>query len=447
MLVAAITFGGVLTILVITHPYYGVAFTAASLPILDLLPEIPYFSSIVPLIGAITIIGYLFKKRTKPFKFNYVYLFSLLFVAWIFVSNPQAAWFGSERNWFFTFIQLWALLFLSGELLDTPEKQKIVMLIFSISAVASAFYALQNAGQSVNFETYMIDEAGLTDNANAAARYFTIAMVFITYLRSTQKNQFVKVIGLLGIFLTYVGVLVTLSRTGVILLTIAQGLIIILEPQRKQKFSLVLAFSMALVVVFVFSENLFKYLESFVPAIQQGTDTVGVRYNLWRSGWNMWIDHPIKGVGIGMFINKVGPYIYQLEGPHLWRAVAHNTYIQVLSETGIVGFFLFMLLVFYSLRNLILSKLKTMELLKIRNVWLIVLMVMLIGGITKSDHADKLSWMVMGISVFFANLRNSVTQISTQSKASFQGFTTPSSILKELQTTHRLSEGQSADHE
>jgi len=139
MLVAAITFGGVLTILVITHPYYGVAFTAASLPILDLLPEIPYFSSIVPLIGAITIIGYLFKKRTKPFKFNYVYLFSLLFVAWIFVSNPQAAWFGSERNWFFTFIQLWALLFLSGELLDTPEKQKIVMLIFSISAVASAF--------------------------------------------------------------------------------------------------------------------------------------------------------------------------------------------------------------------------------------------------------------------------------------------------------------------
>lgn len=88
-----------------------------------------------------------------------------------------------------------------------------------------------------------------------------------------------------------------------------------------------------------------------------------------------------------------------------------------------------------------------MELLKIRNVWLIVLMVMLIGGITKSDHADKLSWMVMGISVFFANLRNSVTQISTQSKASFQGFTTPSSILKELQTTHRLSEGQSADHE
>jgi len=196
-------------------------------------------------------------------------------------------------------------------------------------------------------------------------------------------------------------VLVTLSRTGVILLIIAQGLIILLEPQRKQKFSLVLAFSLALVVVLLFSENLFKYLESFVPTIQQGTDTVGVRYNLWRSGWNMWLDHPIKGVGIGMFINKVGPYIYQLEGPHLWRSVAHNTYIQVLSETGIVGFLLFMALVYFSLRNFIFTKALSIESKKIRNVWLVVLLVMLIGGITKSDHADKLSWMVMGLSVYF----------------------------------------------
>ena len=401
VLTIAIILGLLFAVLVLIRPYYGIAITAASLPILDLLPEIPYFSSVVPLIGVITIIGFLLKKRSRPFKFSYVYLFSLLFVVWIYVSNPQAAWFGSERNWFFTFIQLWALLLLSGELLDTPGKQKTVMLIFSISAVASAFYALQNAGQSVDFETYMIDEAGLTDNANSAARYFTIAMVFITYLRSTQKNQLLKAIGLLGIILTYLGVLVTLSRTGVILLIIAQGLIILLEPQRKQKFSLVLAFSLALVVVLLFSENLFKYLESFVPTIQQGTDTVGVRYNLWRSGWNMWLDHPIKGVGIGMFINKVGPYIYQLEGPHLWRSVAHNTYIQVLSETGIVGFLLFMALVYFSLRNFIFTKALSIESKKIRNVWLVVLLVMLIGGITKSDHADKLSWMVMGLSVYF----------------------------------------------
>lgn len=411
-----------MALLIISRPYFGIALTAASLPVIDLLPGIPYITSIVPLIGAVTIIGFLFIKRSKRFRFNYVHLFSLLFVVWIYISNPQAAWFGSGRNWFFTFIQLWALLFLTGELLDTPEKQKSVMIIFSISAVSSAFYALQITGSSVDFETYMINQAGLSDNANAAARYFIIAMVFITYLRSITKKRLLQITWLLGILLTYIGVLISLSRTGVILLVIAQALIIFMEPQNKIKFGHLLIFSLAFVVVLLFSENLFGYIETFVPAIQQGTDTVGLRYNLWRAGWNMWIDHPVKGVGLGMFINEVGPYIYRLEGPHVWRSVAHNTYIQVLSETGIVGFLLFMLLIYFSIRNFLNKKISSIEMIKIRNVWLIALVVMLIGGITKSDHADKLSWMVMGLSAFFANQKRITTQnvdwISIKNRAS-----------------------------
>jgi hypothetical protein len=35
------------------------------------------------------------------------------------------------------------------------------------------------------------------------------------------------------------------------------------------------------------------------------------------------------------------------------------------------------------------------------NFWIIVFIVMLIGGITKTDQADKLLWLVIGLSSYF----------------------------------------------
>jgi hypothetical protein len=39
----------------------------------------------------------------------------------------------------------------------------------------------------------------------------------------------------------------------------------------------------------------------------------------------------------------------------------------------------------------------------LRNVWFVVFVVMLLGGITKTDQADKMLWLTMGVSVFFHN--------------------------------------------
>lgn len=427
-----IIIGIFLAVIVLFKPYLGIGFTISSLAIIDLLPEIPFFSSVVPLIGAVTIIGFLFKPRRKYLKLEKIHLVSLLFVVWIFISNPEAAWFGSSRNWLFTFLQLWVLLFLAGDLLDTPKKQKVVILLFSVVSIASAFYAIFSGGIGEDFSS-SIRARGFTDNANAAARFFVVAMVFITYFRSAIKQPFLRFLSLIGILITYLGVFFTVSRTGIILLFSAQILIFIMQTKGKQKFRLLTIYVVLYLILWLLSDSIFDIIGTIIPTIVAGEDTFGLRLNLWRSGWVMWTNHPIRGVGIGMFINSVGPIIQRFEGPHVWNAVAHNTYVQVLSETGIIGFILFISMIIITLKNYWTADLShDTELSSLRNTWLIVFIVMLIGGLTKSDHADKLSWMVMGISVFFANVKLFSTQKQNIPKSQALNRTTSFTSKKQL---------------
>ena len=121
--------GIIVLLIVVRQPYLGLVFTISTLPIIDLLPEVPLFSSIVPLIGLVTLAGYLFQSKKpqneRTSKLDVVNLLGLLFVFWVVVSNPSAALIEGDRNWLFTFVQLWILMALSGELLKDPEQQKM----------------------------------------------------------------------------------------------------------------------------------------------------------------------------------------------------------------------------------------------------------------------------------------------------------------------------------
>ena len=71
------------------------------------------------------------------------------------------------------------------------------------------------------------------------------------------------------------------------------------------------------------------------------------RSSLWTVGARMWEDNPVGGVGLNNFVVHSGDYVREpgtlentelvVEKPH----VPHNTYLQILAETGVVGLLLF----------------------------------------------------------------------------------------------------------
>ena len=218
----------------------------------------------------------------------------------MFITNPQAAWFGHDRNWIFTYVQLLILTFLAEELLDDPKKYKTFFWVFSIVSVISATVAIQQGSIGEDIDT-SVRTAGLSEGANSAGRYFVVAMIFFVYLRTIEKKPILRTLSGIGIVITFLGVFFTVSRTAIVLLFTAIGLIILLNPQKKVNFSLIIVFMLAILTLTMLSDSVFRIISSIIPSITQGTDTIGLRYKLWDAGFRMWLDHPITGVGLAGF--------------------------------------------------------------------------------------------------------------------------------------------------
>ena len=90
--------------------------------------------------------------------------------------------------------------------------------------------------------------------------------------------------------------------------------------------------------LFVRSADTFRYIVSTLIKVDQNPG-VGIRLGVWRDALRLFRDHPIVGTGLGTF-DEVA---YSLEGntaePLFFRNGwhAHNVYLHVLAETGILG--------------------------------------------------------------------------------------------------------------
>ncbi len=70
------------------------------------------------------------------------------------------------------------------------------------------------------------------------------------------------------------------------------------------------------------------------------------RFDLWHANWEMFLDHPILGVGYGQNEAVIGDYYAKLGYPDdTFKGHAHNNYMQFLSGTGLPGLSLYLFVI------------------------------------------------------------------------------------------------------
>jgi len=175
---------------------------------------------------------------------------------------------------------------------------------------------------------------GTFPHPNVLAGYMLIALVFIAI--NFPKKRWAKITGIIVIAIGVVALLLALSRTAIIL-GVVIGIIIGIKKLTKMGF----VFIALLLVVCAFI-----LLPRFVGSNAFG-ESIVLREQLLQAGWVMFVSHPLFGIGLNNFLvvlPQISPGISVIQP-------VHNIYLLVLSETGIVGFGLFIYFLFKTFKK------------------------------------------------------------------------------------------------
>jgi len=96
----------------------------------------------------------------------------------------------------------------------------------------------------------------------------------------------------------------------------------------------------------VIKERLHNLFNFFAPEFMSDSGSLE-RKIIWRSGWRMFLSSPIIGVGLGTFMFNFKKFL--IDDYPYGPFYAHNCYLQMAAEIGVIGLFSFLLilLLFY----------------------------------------------------------------------------------------------------
>jgi O-antigen ligase len=157
-----------------------------------------------------------------------------------------------------------------------------------------------------------------------------------------------------------------------------------------------------------------------IPAtIRQGSETVGTRYELWTYAIELWRSSPIFGVGPGIFFSLSGASIRNLQGAN---AVAHNMYVSLLCENGIIGLALFLAVIVGTFRNFWATRRIASADAKLRGLsaaWEAIALFLVLSGLKADFGTHKILWTSFGVSN--ALLALAATKVTTAQRADVTG--------------------------
>jgi O-antigen ligase len=228
-------------------------------------------------------------------------------------------------------------------------RQQLVWVLgaFVLGALISAIYGLLVPAPPSDLGR--LEGAGGDPNETAAALVAAAALA-LALAASLKGKPFLRMTALAIAPVCAFASLLTLSRGGLVAFGAALIAAVLVAGRRRAQMLVIAVVAAALAV---------GYFAFFAPAsaVQRVTEVHGGtgRTDIWKVGWRMVQGAPLQGIGAGNF--PIVSIHYLLEPGALLRddfivdkpKVAHNTYLEVLAELGIVGLTLFLIVIVFAI--------------------------------------------------------------------------------------------------
>lgn len=255
-----------------------------------------------------------------------------------------------------TFAKVALMLLAISWLVRTPADFRLAAWLMVAAGVLIGCIAIYNRLNGIGLVegtrvTIGRDIGAMIGDPNDLALVLTFPLSFAAAVLSTSTVAFrTRVwLALPAVIIICWAILCTQSRGGLLGMTAVCGVILWFKVKNKW---LVAGVGAGLLMILVLAAGISS--RSSGGAAEDGIDESAMgRVYAWQAATNMAIANPLTGVGINNFYLNYYAYSPHWDGKN--HAV-HSTWFQVLAEAGVIGFIVFVVLVWRSFRQALLNQ-------------------------------------------------------------------------------------------
>jgi O-antigen ligase len=368
----------------------------------------------------------LFASGILQFSENKMNLAAMLFIAIAFLTIPFAFVRSRALDTFIHLVKFFAIYLMIVAGIKNERQLRLFIFVY-LAMIALLFvqpFLLSITGQGFLYNNNMMRLFGVTGyfaHPNQLGGITAANLPFFFYLILAERSKIIK-LACLGLFAISVRVIMlTQSRTAFVGL-MAFGAAAWLQSRRK---------ALALVLVVIFLGSLWtmapQETKDRFMTLAEVNRILGIssryelnadenvalgsmvsRYELVKQGFVAFAENPILGLGLQCFASWNGRK-YGLWNP------PHNTYIQALSEMGIIGFGAFVFVILLTFQNLLYAR-RTLKKRNMANTFLgymataslVYLICELVVASFGQDLYENYWWVAGGLSVVIVRLVKSI---------------------------------------
>jgi O-antigen ligase len=328
----------------------------------------------------------------KYIKWTSAIIVSLLFVILSIIN----VWLLDRRPKITHALILSLLMLIYWDIVQKPEMLRLALQAYVFGAyvlVGSSLYNYVNGIASVSFEgRYSATGVNAVDLALILILGMPIAIHLYFSAGQEKGGMFFRIVNLAYIPLAIFTTILSGSRTS-LLAGIPFGVYLVTSAKIKYDRKILVLGGLIISILamyFLVPQSIKTRLATLATSIETGD--IGGRVELWRQAIMVFASHPVGGLGSGTLETFIG-------------TAAHNTFISVLAETGLVGFVLFGLI-------LVLVVLDAFNNARGNSgLWVSLFFTWVIGVCSLSWEFRKLTWLLLSFIVIDGN---SVLEQSTR---------------------------------
>ena len=279
----------------------------------------------IPVLPAFLICSFVvwLAQPNKRFEASQHWLLPLLLFT-MALSVAASGWLGGSIATFTEFLPIVVLFYLISTSTDNVVRHRLFIRALAFITTILALHGIDQVETGVGWsgakfvEDGRITYLGIFNDPNDLALAFVIAMPMLGYCLTEAKLLISKIFWLVSIVINLYGIYLTNSRGGMLA---AIAIFVIYFYTRFGALRSLIVASIGLASLSLLPTRLSK--------LEAGEDSAAGRVDAWYQGMQMFLSHPILGVGKGRFTE------------HNFLT-AHNSIVLVFAELGVVGYFIWL---------------------------------------------------------------------------------------------------------